>query len=618
MTGSGELKAGSELLGYRIERTLGRGGMGVVYLAHQLVLDRMVALKLLAPALAEDDAFRARFLRESRMAASLDHPSIVPIFDAGETDGRLYLAMRYVEGSDLSRVLREEAPLTPERTIALLRPVADALDAAAEKGLVHRDVKPSNILIDTGGRAYLADFGLSKEASEQGLVESSHFAASVDYVAPEQIAREPVTAAADVYALGCVLFECLTGSPPFRGASIMAVLFAHAEDDAPAASERNPQLPSAIDPVLLKALAKSPDERYASAGELIADAELALGLGTRPARTTRRLVLAGASAALLAATAAVLAVVFTRGGTSASAGLDSLVRVDTKTNKVTERIPLGHGLRDVALGLGAVWVSAPGDSSLWRVEPQTGKTRRVTGLSEPGSLAVAGDTANSNVYVGNYLGVTELNSTLTPATLVKGFAPAEWNTPQVAAGKPGVWVADSTDPAVRRLGIDPSLGAASVVTSIPIPRTGNEAQGFTSLSGIAVSDTAVWVTGDSYEHALFRVDPVSGKVARIELPAAPGPVATGAGAVWVAGQLDDVVWRVDPLSGKVTDTVPVGRSISDLVADTDGVWASSALDGSVARIDPRSRKVVKTIEVGGLPQGIAARAGEVWVASRDA
>jgi serine/threonine protein kinase len=573
-------------------------------------------LKLLAPGLADDETFRARFLRESRMAASLDHPSIVPIFDAGEVDGRLYIAMRYVEGSDLSRLLREEAPLSPERTIALLTPVADALDAAAARGLVHRDVKPSNILLDASGRSYLADFGLSKEASEQGLVESSHFAASVDYVAPEQIAREPVGSAADVYALGCVLFECLTGKPPFGGGSVMSVLFAHVEEQPPVATERNPELPSAVDAVLAKALAKEPDERHATAGELVAEAERALGLVDATPRVSRKL-LVGTVAAVLLAAGAVLAIVLALGGSNSAPRLDSLVRIDPATNRVTKRVPLGHGLRDVGLGLGGVWVSAPGESSLWRVEPQTGKTRRVTGLSEPGSVAVV-DKVNGAVYVGNYLGVTEVNGNLTPATPVAGLAPVEWNTPPVAAGKLGVWIADSTGPAVRRLALDPNLGATSVILSIPIRRSGDETTGFHALSGIAIGDRAVWVTGDTHEHAVFRVDPVTRTVVRFRLPAAPGPVAAGAGAIWIAGQLDDVVWRVDPFSGRVTDTIPVDAGVSDLAAGPNGIWVSSAIAGTVSRIDPRARQVKTSLAVDGLPQGLAAGAGEVWVATRAA
>ena len=618
MGSSADLSPGSELLGYRIERVLGRGGMGVVYLAHQLVLDRMVALKLLAPELAEDDAFRARFLRESRMAASLDHPSIVPIFDAGEVEGRLYIAMRYVEGTDLARLLDEQAPLEPARAVSLLEPIADALDAAAARGLVHRDVKPSNILLDAADRPYLADFGLSKEASERGIVESSHFAASVDYVAPEQVERQPVGPPADVYALGCVLYECLSGSAPFHADSVMSVLFAHLNSQPPPASERNGALPKAIDAVLAKALAKEPTERHASAGELVADAEEALGLIQAPAaRGRRRLLLAGIALAILASSS-IPAILLTRGGSSeALPRSDSLVRIDPTTNRVTTRIDVGHGVRDVAIGGGAVWVSSSGDSSLWRVDPRTRNTHRVTGLTDPADVVVGGGGTHASVFVANYFGVTEIGPSLSLASgPVPGLGFTEWNAPTIDAGPLGIWAGDSGGPAVDRLALDPKLGATSVVSSIPIERGPNEAAGFMAISSIAVGDTAVWATGDAFEQVLFRIDPATRSVTRFPLPSAPGPVSAGAGAVWVAGVLEDVVWRVDPGSGKVTDTIPVGRAVSDVVAGPEGIWTTSPIDGTVTRIDPRRRRVTAVIRVGGLPQGIAADGSDVWVASR--
>src|ERR1700730_13370496 len=198
-----DLPVGSELIGYRIEALLGRGGMSVVYLAEDLRLRRKVALKLLAPRLTEDAAFRQRFLVESELAASIDHPSVVPIYAAGETAGRLFIAMRYVEGSDLKELLRD-GPLTPERTVSVCAQVADALDFAHERGLVHRDVKPSNVLLDGRGNVYLADFGLTTRLAEPRVVEPGLFG-TIDYVAPELIRGEDVDGRADIYSLGCLL-----------------------------------------------------------------------------------------------------------------------------------------------------------------------------------------------------------------------------------------------------------------------------------------------------------------------------------------------------------------------------------------------------------------------------
>jgi WD40 repeat protein/tRNA A-37 threonylcarbamoyl transferase component Bud32 len=271
---SDDPQVGTELAGYRIESLLGRGGMSVVYLAEDLRLKRRVALKLLAAGLAEDESFRDRFLRESELAASLDHPNIVPIYEAGTTEDLLFIAMRFVEGRDLKERLRR-ARMDPADAIGIVAQVASALDAAHARGLVHRDVKPSNVLLDTGARpdgsdhVYLADFGLTKRVSEEtGIGEDGHLMGTIDYVAPEQIAGEEIDGRADLYSLGCVLYECLVGRAPFRGDSDIAVVFAHLEAEPPAPSAQRPELPAALDAVIARALAKDPQQRYPSCREL--------------------------------------------------------------------------------------------------------------------------------------------------------------------------------------------------------------------------------------------------------------------------------------------------------------------------------------------------------------
>jgi WD40 repeat protein len=267
-------QVGTELAGYRIESLLGRGGMSVVYLAEDLRLKRKVALKLLAAGLAEDESFRDRFLRESELAASIDHPNIVPIYEAGTTGSLLFIAMRFVEGRDLKERL-QRGRLEPREAAGLLAQMASALDAAHARGLVHRDVKPSNVLLDPGARpdgsdhVYLADFGLTKRVSEQpGIGEDGHLMGTIDYVAPEQIAGETIDGRADVYSLGCVLYECLVGQPPFRGDSDIAVVFAHLEARPPTPSAQRPELPAALDAVIARALAKDPERRYPHCREL--------------------------------------------------------------------------------------------------------------------------------------------------------------------------------------------------------------------------------------------------------------------------------------------------------------------------------------------------------------
>ncbi len=288
---SDDPRVGTELAGYRIESLLGWGGMSVVYLAEDMRLKRRVALKLLAAGLVEDESFRDRFLRESELAASIDHPNIVPIYEAGTAEDLLFIAMRYVEGHDLKERLGLDR-LDPADATGIIAQVASALDAAHARGLVHRDVKPSNILLDLGARpdgsdhVYLADFGITKRVSEQTAVgDDGHLLGTLDYVAPEQISGEEIDGRADVYSLGCVLFECLVGKPPFQRDSELAVVFAHLEAESPAPSAQRPELPAALDTVIARALAKEPAERYPSCREL-AQAALAVAVD----EASRRLI----------------------------------------------------------------------------------------------------------------------------------------------------------------------------------------------------------------------------------------------------------------------------------------------------------------------------------------
>ena len=264
-----DLAVGSEIAGYRIEGVLGRGGMGVVYRATQRRLDRAVALKLIAPAFAQDPAFRERFERESRIAASIEHPNVIPVHEAGEHDGLLFISMRFVDGTDLRALLGSEGRLEAVRATALVAQVAAALDAAHARGLVHRDVKPANVLVAGGDHAYLTDFGLSKHAaSAAGLTGTGQFVGTLDYIAPEQLGGDRVDARADVYALGCVLFETLTGQVPFPRDSDPAKLWAHMNEPPPRPSEVVPGVPERFEAVVTRALEKRPDDRYASAGDL--------------------------------------------------------------------------------------------------------------------------------------------------------------------------------------------------------------------------------------------------------------------------------------------------------------------------------------------------------------
>jgi len=275
-------RIGTEFAGYRIEALLGRGGMSVVYRAENARLGNKVALKLLAESLADDESFRERFVRESRTAAALNHPNIVAIYDAGDWEGVLYIAMRWVE-EDMKAHLRREGPLAPDHAIAVAAQVGSALDAAHARSLLHRDVKPANILLEPGEPgappiAYLADFGLTKHLeSRSGITASGQFVGTIDYMSPEQIEGREVDSRTDVYSLGCVIFESLAGATPFRRETEVAVLWAHIKDEPPPLTQLRPDIPLEIDTVLAKAMAKSPEDRYPSCRELVADLRHVLG-----------------------------------------------------------------------------------------------------------------------------------------------------------------------------------------------------------------------------------------------------------------------------------------------------------------------------------------------------
>jgi hypothetical protein len=289
-----DMTPGTVFAGCRIEELLGTGGMGVIYRATELRLGRPVALKLISADGASDPAIRERFEREARLTASIDHPNVIPVYGAGEEDGHLYLVMRYVPGTDLHALLRREGRLAPGRAAAIVAQIGGALDAAHAAGLVHRDVKPANVLI-AGSHVYLSDFGITRvqDAETTRITESGGWVGTVDFMAPEHLRGEPVDARADVYALGCVLHTALTGAPPFRRPTVPATITAHLHE-APPRPSATPGVPAAFDAVVARALAKEPEARYASAGDL-GRAALAAAAG-EPAGVTRGSVARGAAA----------------------------------------------------------------------------------------------------------------------------------------------------------------------------------------------------------------------------------------------------------------------------------------------------------------------------------
>jgi YVTN family beta-propeller protein len=597
------MSVGTQIAGYRLEEVVGRGGMGVVYRAHDVALERSVALKLLSPTLAEDPDFRERFLVESRLAASLDHPNVVPMYDAGEVEGQLYLAMRFVEGSDLKQLLREKGPLDPSSAIAICSQIADALDAAHARGLVHRDVKPSNVLLDEREHAYLADFGLTRRLTD----EAPDFDAGLSlgtpaYVAPEQIEGKDVDGRADQYSLACMLHECLTGEPPFPRGSEAATLFAHLEEPPPA--------PPGLEEVMRRGLAKSPDDRYGSCTEFVADARRALGL--EPRRTRWPLALAGVGAAVLGA--ALLAFFVTRGdGAGVPEQTGRLLRIDPATSRVADIASVGDGPRAVAAGSDRVWVAGYRDASLWQVDPATGTTLKLETVGRPWEVTIHEDSA----YVAAS-GPSAFGGNVTKYDAVTGgrLEGVELLACGIASGAVGIWLAGC--PNVNELSSGGPGSGIRILETIPLPypRDVSAANFRESLVGIATGAGSIWVLGDPSDRRLWRIDPVRKRIAAtIDLGFAPRSLAVGAGSVWITDQLDDKVVRLDPQKNRVTASIPVGRGASAVAVGGGDVWVANSIDHTVSRIDPATNAVVETIDVGARPEDVTVTDDAVWVAA---
>ena len=609
MTEVAGVRIGAEVSGYRVEELIGRGGMGEVYRAWDERLERNVALKILIPRLADDDAFRERLLRESRLAASLDHPNVVPVYDAGEAVGRFFLVMRYVEGTDLRAVLRGEGALSPERAIDIAAQVAGALDAAHERGLVHRDVKPSNVLIDERGHCYLADFGLTQLVSSQGQAPDGSLLGTLDYVAPEQIRGSDVDSRADVYALGCLLFECLTGEVPFARPSEVATLYAHLEDEPPRPSERNPALPEAIDAVISTAIAKDPDDRYASCSELIEASSDALGLHRPVTIRDRKALILTAVGVAIAAAAVLAGVLLSRGGgpgkpstkPTLTPKVDSLQRIDPKTNNLVATIGgVGSNPIAIAVGAGSVWVGSLDDGTVSRVDPKTNAVRRTVNTGAPDAIVIR----DGRVLVANQ-GYGSPLSSIDPAKMsATTSAQPGFGYSSLALGGGALW-------GLSVSGLDRINHGGQVVKTLTdlVPL---------DPFALAAGEGAVWVL-DGALRSVFRVDPATNSVVRqLGLHFDPGGIAVGGGSVWVTDARGGAVARIDPRSSRLVARIPVGRDPVGVVVGEGSVWVANYESGTVSRIDPRSGTVVKTIPVGRYPATLATGEGGVWVAVRAA
>lgn len=599
---------------YEVRARIGHGGMGEVYLARDTRLGRPVALKLLPERFAQDERFRDRLLRESRLAASLDHPNVVPVYDAGEADGRLFIAMRYVDGVDLRGLLREAAPLAPERAMNIAAQVAEALDAAHERGLVHRDVKPSNVLLDQQGdreHAYLADFGLTHSPATAGPTDGQ-FMGTVDYVAPEQIRGDVVDGRADQYALGCVLFECLTGSLPFRDRSEVAAIFAHLEEPPPRASERREGLPSAVDAVLARAMAKEPEQRFGSCRELVAATHDALGL-TAPLRQRTRWLVPVLALAVLVSVIAAVALGVDRGAPAMPAGPSgTLTRIDPRTNRIRSTTNVPGYPQAVAWTVGGIWVADFREGVLWRYDPNTGFSQRIASNGEPRDIAALGD----QVYVavdGNALSGSVARYDAASGERLDSLSPEL--ACALASGDGVVWAAGC--PYADRLSTDAQRLRLLRHIFLPFqPKGGGASTTRVQFREMAIGAGSLWVLGDALDRRVWRLDPRRGTIqATIALPFPPRSVVVADGAAWITDGLDDTVVPIDARSNRVLPAVAVGRGAAGVTATPGAVWVANAIDGTVSRIDPRGRRVVATVHVGGSPSEIDAGPDGVWVTS---
>jgi serine/threonine protein kinase/DNA-binding beta-propeller fold protein YncE len=618
-------RIGTELAGYRIETLLGRGGMSVVYCAEDRALKRRVALKVLAPELADDERFRERFLRESRVAASIDHANVIPIYEAGGAEGLLYIAMRYVVGTDLGTLLAREGRLEPGRALSILGQVASALDTARfARGLVHRDVKPGNILIageggvDSPDHVYLCDFGLSTHTAEEGtLSDPGHFMGTIDYVAPEQIEGEPVDGRADVYSLGCVLYESLTGQAPFRKDSKMAIFWAHLQEPPPSVTALRPDLPVEIDAVAARALAKSPDDRYATCRELVGAARDALKPGSEeqaivperlPDRLRRRRfrLLLGLAVLLAVTAAASIPSVLLTGGPSANVASANgyLLRIDPATNTVVSRIVVGSSPGPVAVGKHVLWVANMGDGTVSMIDPSSSRVVQTYGVAGyPDAIAAVDDP--DTAWVANekhIVAVRPSDSTFAPeySNVGGGFC-------CVAAGAGSIWA--SNDGTMLR--IDPRSGA--VVHAFRAPP-----------KNVVFGAGSLW-SADDADVAVRRLDPATHRViATIETGALSYlSLAFADGSLWLASHSPGRVLRIDPVTNRIASTIQLGKVAEQgsgplaagwLAVGLGSLWITDHYVGVVSRIDPVTGRVVATIRVPGFPYGIDIGHGAVWVA----
>ncbi len=627
-----EFNAGDVFVNHRIEGLAGRGGMGVVYRARDLDLDRIVALKVIAPALAEEPDFRARFVAESKAAASIEHPHVIPVYYAGEREGELFIVMRYVDGPDLRALVRAEGRLDPERAASIVSQVGGALDAAHAHGLVHRDVKPANVLLASEDHAYLTDFGLTKhEASTGGLSRAGGWVGTLGFVAPEQIRGERVDARTDVYALGCVLVHALTGGAPFVRDSDEATLWAHLNSPPP-----TDLVPPEFAGVVERALSKDPADRYPSAGDLGRAACAAAGRSgvSGPERNVARGAAAPEGTPATAATARV-SLPAHEGETHVS---PPERREQTAITTADRGAAVGALVRRPAVIAGAAFVLLAGVVA---------------------AIVLGGGDGNGDGADRAGSPTTTTATTTTPATRASRIGPRDPVAREpngITITKNRVWVLSTKDGKIVVLDaatgepirqIDTRAGGSSVAagfgsiwalkesTDMLLRYRRRDGERIGPAIAIAVGERPVIVTAgeravwvgvrqpdsrrDGRGESLVRVLPNLTDPAQtpIDMPGGVGDVAIGEGAVWVTNTYSSSVTRVDPGSLELRP-IKVGGKPNGVAVGEGGVWVAVQDEKALVRVSPRTRKRKGRIKLGVVPTRVAVGGGSVWVTARDA
>ncbi|GIK76852.1 MAG: hypothetical protein BroJett022_05420 [Actinomycetes bacterium] len=637
-----DLNRGAIFAGHRIEGIAGRGGMGTVYRATHLALDHVVALKVISTDLAADDAFRERFRSESRIAVSLRHPNVVSIHHAGEEDGLLFVTMDLIEGPDLRRMLVASGTLGPGRAVAIVEQVASALDVAHARGLVHRDIKPGNVLVerDSGDHAYLTDFGLAKRfdqaADASGLTRTGAFVGTLDYVAPEQIRGGRVDARTDVYALGCVLYEAIAGRAPFADREEnVAKIYAHLQDEPPWLPGEDATA-GVLDEVIARALAKEPGDRYPSAGDLARAAAAAVG-GEEVLRSAERSVATGRAAPAAAGEEAPPAGIPDRVAAEppAPAAADTVASEQAglagPAPAPTEPAPApsgagaasGPGRPEAASRPAATEPASGGRPRAPRAEPGVPSRRGGRG----GVPTVATAPARRSRAGGPRWGRIALAlATLAGAAVVvailalaggggdegDGFeAPRIVGPPIAVDGFPvGVAAADGTVAVATREGERVALfdERGKPAGTFALPGPGED---------VALAGGSIWASVPG-SGVVVRADVDGGNAEPVDVGSPPLGLGADEGTVYAAQPEARSVAAIDAGDGSVAPIPISGSSTPSFVAAGDGaLWVVDRDGGVVFRVDPGDPDAAEDFPLGENPKGVVIGAGSVWVANTD-